>query len=88
MPFDAEHYGLGTALSVEPRRGNIYVFMPPMQNAAEYVELVGAIEDAAADLKMPVLIEGYPPPFDYQLKQLKATPDPGVIEVNTNPASS
>lgn len=88
MPFDAEHYGIRTALSVEPRRGNLYVFMPPVESAAEYVELIAAIEDTAAELKMPVLIEGYVPPFDHRLRQLKVTPDPGVIEVNTNPASS
>jgi uncharacterized protein (DUF2126 family) len=75
-----------TALSVEPRRGKLHVFMPPTASAADYVELVMAIEDTAARLRLPVLIEGYPPPFDYRLRQIKVTPDPGVIEVNTDPA--
>jgi uncharacterized protein (DUF2126 family)/transglutaminase-like putative cysteine protease len=76
-----------TALSVEPRRGKLHIFMPPVESAEEYVELINAIEDTAAKLKLPVLIEGYTPPFDHRLRQIKVTPDPGVIEVNTNPSS-
>lgn len=77
-----------TALSVEPRRGKLHVFMPPVASADDYVELVMAVEDTAARLKMPVLVEGYSPPYDPRLKQIKVTPDPGVIEVNTQPAST
>ena len=83
-----EEPGVRTAMSVEPRRGKLHVFMPPTRDAEEYVELVMAVEDTAAKLKMPVLIEGYTPPYDHRLKNIKVTPDPGVIEVNTNPASS
>jgi uncharacterized protein (DUF2126 family)/transglutaminase-like putative cysteine protease len=74
------------ALAVEPREGRLYVFLPPMDSAETYVELVAAIEDTAALLKMPVLLEGYAPPADSRLKQVKVTPDPGVIEVNTQPS--
>jgi len=77
-----------TALCVEPREGRLYVFMPPIESADDYVDLVAAIEDVAAELEMPVALEGYPAPFDYRLQQIKVTPDPGVIEVNIHPAAS
>jgi len=77
-----------TALAVEAREGRLYVFLPPVETTEAYIELVAAIEDTAARLKMPVLIEGYTPPSDPRLKQVRVTPDPGVIEVNTQPAAS
>jgi uncharacterized protein (DUF2126 family)/transglutaminase-like putative cysteine protease len=77
-----------TALAVEPRAGKIFLFLPPVASADEYVELVTAIEDTAAMLKMPVLLEGYTPPSDPRLRNVKVTPDPGVIEVNTDPSGS
>jgi uncharacterized protein (DUF2126 family)/transglutaminase-like putative cysteine protease len=77
-----------TALAVEARQGRLYIFLPPVSSAEDYVELVTAIEDAAAKLNMPVAIEGYPPPNDMRLRLFKITPDPGVIEVNVQPAAS
>jgi uncharacterized protein (DUF2126 family)/transglutaminase-like putative cysteine protease len=75
-----------TALCVEPRDGRLHVFMPPLALAEEYVDLLAAIEDTAAHLQTPVVIEGYTPPIDYRLRHFSVTPDPGVIEVNIHPA--
>ncbi|MEA2696251.1 MAG: hypothetical protein QOI66_522, partial [Myxococcales bacterium] len=77
-----------TALCVEPRDGKMHVFMPPLETLEAYVHLVGAIEQAAANLNLPVIIEGYPPPRDPRLGNFAVTPDPGVIEVNIHPALS
>src|ERR1035441_5521960 len=50
--------------------------------------MLAAVEETAAKLQMPVLIEGYSPPHDVRLRQIKLTPDPGVLEVNIHPAAS
>jgi uncharacterized protein (DUF2126 family) len=77
-----------TALTVEPRDGRLCVFMPPTETAADYLDLLSSIEDAAAEIDAAVHIEGYPPPYDPRLNLIKVTPDPGVIEVNIHPAKS
>jgi len=77
-----------TALCVEARDGRLHVFMPPISVAEDYVDLLSAVEDTAAHLEMPVVIEGYAPPADPRIQQIKVTPDPGVIEVNVHPASN
>ncbi len=77
-----------TALCIEPRGGTVHIFMPPMERLEDYLDLAHAIEVTAAELKMPVVIEGYLPPYDARVNVLKVTPDPGVIEVNTHPVDS
>jgi len=77
-----------TALCVQVRDGRLFVFMPPTTRLDDYLALVGAVEDAAAALKLTLTLEGYTPPRDARVKMLSVTPDPGVIEVNIHPAAS
>lgn len=77
-----------TALSVEARDGRLCVFMPPVERIEDYLELISVAESAAADLNLPVHIEGYPPPPDPRMNVIRVAPDPGVIEVNIHPASN
>jgi uncharacterized protein (DUF2126 family) len=82
------HSIVRTAVCVESRRGMPHVFMPPVGMVEEYLHLLSAVEATARDLGMPVRIEGYNPPHDTRLQHFKVTPDPGVIEVNLQPAHS
>jgi uncharacterized protein (DUF2126 family)/transglutaminase-like putative cysteine protease len=77
-----------TAMAFEPRDGKLCVFMPPTETADDYLEILAAVEDTAAETGIPIHVEGYTPPGDDRLNVIKVTPDPGVIEVNIHPASS
>ena len=77
-----------TALAVEARDGRLWVFLPPVSTTEDYVDLIATLEHTAAQLEMPILIEGYLPPYDPRLRVIKVTPDPGVIEVNVHPSST
>ncbi|MFL6159988.1 MAG: DUF2126 domain-containing protein [Marmoricola sp.] len=77
-----------TALTFEGRDGFVHVFLPPTSLLEDYATLLEVIEQAAAALAQPIVIEGYGPPPDPRLVQLVVTPDPGVIEVNVQPVAS
>ena len=49
---------------VEPRDGLLYVFMPPVDELEDYLELLAAVEETARELGVPRALEGYPPPLD------------------------
>ncbi|MDF2176827.1 transglutaminase family protein [Aliiglaciecola sp. CAU 1673] len=77
-----------TALAVEERDGRIHLFMPPLQYFEHYMLVLQAAEAVAEDLAIPLVLEGYTPPFDSRIDKFAVTPDPGVIEVNIHPATS
>ncbi len=84
--FESAAWVVRTALCVEARGGILYVFMPPLAGADDYLDLLAAIEATAERLQVQLVLEGYPPPRDPRLNQLQVTPDPGVLEVNIHPA--
>ncbi len=90
-PADAASDASGsvrTALTVEPRGNKLCIFMPPVADAEDYAALVAAIEEAAHKSNTQIQVEGYTPPSDPRINVIKVTPDPGVIEVNVQPARS
>lgn len=68
------------------KSGVLYVFMPPLARLEDYLALLNAVEATASELRVKIVLEGYPPPRDPRLRLLQVTPDPGVIEVNIHPA--
>ena len=77
-----------SALCVEPRGDRVHVFLPPIPTLDHAVELLAVVEATAAELATPVVLGGYTAPGDPRLRTISVTPDPGVIEVNVQPASS
>lgn len=77
-----------TAVSIEIRKGVLYIFMPPLTLLERYLELLSTIESIAKKIGVEVAIEGYTPPTDPRIEKLVVSPDPGVVEVNIQPAKS
>lgn len=77
-----------TAICFEPRDGRLHIFLPPVKTTEDFLDLIGSIEETAASLEIPIVIEGTTPEYDPRIQVLKVTPDPGVIEVNLQPAAN
>ncbi|WNH12086.1 DUF2126 domain-containing protein [Thalassobellus suaedae] len=77
-----------TALCSEIRDGKLYLFLPPLDSAEIFLDLIASIEATAKELNIPIVLEGYDPPKDHRLESMKITPDPGVIEINVHPAKN
>ena len=77
-----------TAICAEVREDKLYLYLPPLDSAEDFLDLVASIEATAKKLNTPIILEGYEPPRDNRLEVLKVTPDPGVIEINVHPANN
>ncbi len=79
--------GVRTALTVQARDGLLFVYIPPLPSAEDWLSLLAGVERTAAALRQGVVLEGYKAPYDRRLDAFSVTPDPGVIEVNVQPAT-
>ena len=80
-PSPIGHRPPRTALALELRDGQLYVFIPPLTHLEHYLDLVAAVEATALETGIPVLFEGYEPPEDHRLRRLAVEPEPGVLKV-------
>ena len=77
-----------SALCTQIRGGVLYVFLPPIAWVEHALELIATIELVAVQQDLSVVLEGYTPPQDVRLAHFSVTPDPGVIEINIQPAAN
>jgi uncharacterized protein (DUF2126 family)/transglutaminase-like putative cysteine protease len=80
--------GIRTALAIEPRDGELWLFLPPVTKFEDFCDLIRAIDDTRAKTGIAINLEGYSPPPSPDLRKFSVTPDPGVIEVNLPPTYS
>ncbi|HEY0189802.1 MAG TPA: transglutaminase family protein [Kofleriaceae bacterium] len=80
--------GIRTALAIEPRDGELWVFLPPCASFDEFCALVAAVDQARAATGSDAHLEGYGPPPSPDRLRFAVTPDPGVLEVNLPPVAS
>lgn len=85
---EADFKQICTALCIEVTDQSLQVFIPPLEHASHYLELMVALELTCQQCQTPIQLTGYAPPRDRRLRVLALTPDPGVLEVNIPPAQS
>lgn len=77
-----------TALCISLKNENISIFLPPVKTIEPFLDLIASVEHIAEVLGLPVLIEGYQPPYDKRIEKLAIAPDPGVLEINIHPSKN
>ena len=87
-PIKAISAGIRTALCVEPRDGELFIFLPPLARFAEFLDLIAAIDRARVSTGIACRLEGYPPPPSPAAFRFAVTPDPGVLEINAAPMAT
>jgi uncharacterized protein (DUF2126 family)/transglutaminase-like putative cysteine protease len=80
--------GIRTALAIEPRDGELWVFVPPVARFDDFCALIAAIDRAREATGLAVELEGYAPPPSPDRLRFAVTPDPGVLEVNLPPVAT
>jgi uncharacterized protein (DUF2126 family) len=80
--------GIRTALAIEPRGGELWVFLPPVATFDEFCQLIAALDRAREETGVAIQLEGYGPPPSPDRLRFAVTPDPGVLEVNLPPVAS
>jgi uncharacterized protein (DUF2126 family) len=88
LGFESSANSIRIAFCLEVKNGTLRAFLPPFSWAVSFIQLITAIEDTAASLEMPILLEGYGPPPNQGISGFQITPDPGVIEANIHPAAT
>jgi uncharacterized protein (DUF2126 family) len=87
-PGEIPPSGIRTALAIEPRDGELWVFVPPVARFDDFCALIAAIDRAREATGLAVELEGYGPPPSPDRLRFAVTPDPGVLEVNLPPVAT
>ncbi|MBU43592.1 MAG: IMP dehydrogenase [Spirochaetaceae bacterium] len=85
---DKDREPLRVALVAQVRDGILNVFLPPPSSVVSHLSLIAHIESCLQEMEVRYCFEGHPPPAHPALNHLSITPDPGVLEVNLQPAES
>lgn len=85
LALKSSHQDIQTAMCLEIVHGQIHIFFPPFEDMNHFLDLLHTVELVAEQLQLPIIIEGYQPPYHPEVTKLVVAPDPGVVEVNVHP---